>query len=87
MIEHQPSQQRFIMTDAGIDAVLDYVIRGTRINFTHTYVPESLRGRGLAEQLVRAGLAWAREHDYQIEASCWYVGKFLKREEEDEQDD
>lgn len=80
MIEHQPSRHRFVMTEAGIDAVLDYVIRGTQIDFTHTYVPESLRGRGIAEQLVRAGLAWAREQDYQIEASCWYVDKFLTRE-------
>lgn len=80
MIEHQPSQHRFVMTEAGIDAVLDYVIRDKQIDFTHTYVPESLRGRGIAEQLVYAGLAWAREQDYQIEASCWYVDKFLKRD-------
>jgi predicted GNAT family acetyltransferase len=80
VIEHQPSQHRFVMTEAGVDAVLDYALRGNQIDFTHTYVPESLRGRGIAEQLVRAGLAWAREQDYQIEASCWYVDKFLKRE-------
>lgn len=79
MIEHQVSQHRFVMNDTGVDAVLDYVIRGTQIDFTHTYVPESLRGRGIAEQLVRAGLAWARDHDYQIVASCWYVDKFLKQ--------
>ena len=24
------------------------------------------------------GLAWAREQEYQISASCWYVKKFLR---------
>ena len=47
------------------------------IDFTHTYVPFALRGQGLAERLVEVGLAWAKEQGYQIEASCWYVKKFL----------
>ena len=45
---------------------------------TFTFVPESLRGQGIAEKLVRTGLAWAREQGYQIEASCWYVRRFLR---------
>lgn len=80
MIQHQPQQQRFCLHLDGEEAVLDYQLKGSQINFTHTYVPDALRGRGIAEQLVRAGLTWAREQQYQIEASCWYVDKFLRKE-------
>ena len=77
MIEHQPDQQRFVLEQDGHTCVLDYVVRGNTINFTHTYVPFRLRGKGLAEELVKAGLAWADTQAYQKEASCWYVAKFL----------
>lgn len=59
-------------------AVLEYrLLADNGIDFNRTYVPASLRGQGLAEALVRKGLAWARERGYQIQASCWYVQKFL----------
>lgn len=77
MVEHQPAQSRFILCKDEQECVLDYVVNGTHIDFTHTYVPFRLRGQGLAEQLVEEGLKWARGQQYQIEASCWYVRKFL----------
>jgi len=49
------------------------------VDFKSTFVPAGLRGKGIAEQLVRTGLGWAKEQGYQIEASCWYVEKFLKK--------
>lgn len=77
-IEHQPQQQRFVLKLDGEQAVLDYQLTGENINFHHTFVPAAFRGKGLAEKLVRHGLAWAKQHDYQITASCWYVQKFLR---------
>lgn len=49
------------------------------IDFKSTFVPNELRGKGIAEQLVRAGLSWAKDQGYKIETSCWYVEKFLRR--------
>ena len=77
MIEHQVAQSRFILRKNDQECVLDYSLQGSVIDFTHTYVPFSLRGQGLAEQLVAEGLKWAREQGFSIEASCWYVRKFL----------
>jgi uncharacterized protein len=75
---HQPHQHRFVINFEENEAVLDYaMLSETRIDFTHTFVPTTLRGKGFAEQLVRAGLAWAKEQEYEILASCWYVQKFL----------
>lgn len=75
---HQPHQHRFVINFEDNEAVLDYVmLDAKRIDFTHTFVPTALRGKGYAEKLVRTGLAWAREQEYEILASCWYVQKFL----------
>ena len=79
-IDHQPRQLRFVALVDGQEALLEYqLLPRSGIDFTYTFVPESLRGHGVAEKLVRAGLAWAREQGYTIEASCWYVRRFLSR--------
>ncbi|MDX1391024.1 MAG: GNAT family N-acetyltransferase [Rheinheimera sp.] len=75
---HQPQQQRFVLQLDNAEAVLDYTVTGGSIDFNHTFVPPEFRGKGLAEKLVRHGLAWAKQQDYQITASCWYVQKFLR---------
>ena len=76
-IDHDKENSRFIIQQDDHECVLDYVVIGNEINFTHTYVPFRLRGQGLAEQLVEVGLAWAKEQGYEIKADCWYVAKFL----------
>ncbi|QSX30163.1 GNAT family N-acetyltransferase [Shewanella cyperi] len=76
-IEHNPQDNCFLLPLEGFEARLEYRRSGDKINFTSTYVPPELRGRGVAEKLVRAGLQWARAQGLQIQASCWYVQKFL----------
>jgi len=50
-----------------------------RMIFTHTHVPEAMRGKGAAEKLVRAGLADARAHGRCVVPQCSYVALFIKR--------
>jgi predicted GNAT family acetyltransferase len=84
-ITHKPDRQAFIISlpaDDGeaqlAEALLEYTLMDNGvIDFRRTYVPFSLRGKGLAEELVKSGLAWAREQGYNITASCSYVQKFL----------
>ena len=78
-INHQPERARFVSVIDNQEARLEYDLMPRHgINFTHTFVPEALRGQGIAEKLVRTGLAWAREQGFEIEASCWYVKRFLR---------
>ena len=79
VIQHQPGQHRFIAVVDNQEARLEYQLmpRGS-IDFTYTFVPETLLGQGIAEKLVRTGLAWAQEQGYTAEASCWYVRRFLR---------
>ncbi|WLD57870.1 N-acetyltransferase [Salinispirillum sp. LH 10-3-1] len=77
--EHEPQQQRFVIRLPEGEAVLEYQLTDDAVDFSRTYVPQALRNRGLAEKLVRAGLAWARSEDLTMTASCWYVDKWLQR--------
>jgi predicted GNAT family acetyltransferase len=76
-VQHQVAQQRFIIESQGAEAVLAYRLNDQSIDFYSTYVPPAFRGKGLAEKLVRTGLKWAKEQGYTIQASCWYVAKFI----------
>ncbi|HEX4881329.1 MAG TPA: GNAT family N-acetyltransferase [Porticoccaceae bacterium] len=79
-VVHQPGRHRFLCLVDGQEAVLDYRQAGAgQVDFCHTYVPEALRGRGIAEALVHAGLAWARSEGLDTRASCWYVARWLHR--------
>jgi hypothetical protein len=76
-IEHQADRQRFIIIVDNQQALLEYRLQDNQIDFSRTYVADALRGQGLAERLVRHGLQWAQEQQYEITASCSYVQKFL----------
>ena len=50
----------------------------TVIDFVSTYCPPQFRGpTGISEYLVKVGLTWATQQQYQIKATCWYVNHFL----------
>lgn len=53
-----------------------------RVTFTHTFVPPELRGKGLAEKLVRRALEDARTEGRRIVAACSYVAVFIERNPE-----
>jgi len=79
-VNHQPDKQCFTIVTENDEAILEYSLDKNqgKIDFHKTYVPQSLRGKGVAEKLVRQGLHWARENSYEIYATCWYVKRFLK---------
>ena len=81
-VQHLTNQQRFVIANEGGDAVMSYRLftreGNAAVDFNSTYVPPEFRGKGLAEKLVRAGLAWAKEQGYELHASCWYVAKFIR---------
>lgn len=73
-VEHRPDQSRFVVNLGDEQAVMTYKLLANKgIDFDHTYVPKSARGTGIADNLVKTGLGWARENGFHIQASCWYV--------------
>ncbi len=82
VVRHNPSAHRFEATVEGHLAVAEYALEGERVVFTHTFVPPELRGRGIAEKLVRPALAWARAEQRRVVPACSYVATFIARHDE-----
>ncbi len=81
-VRHNAAASRFEAGEGAYLAVAEYVIADGRMVFTHTLVPPELRGRGLAEQLVRAGLELARAEGRRVVPQCSYVAAFIQRHPE-----
>ncbi len=60
-IKHDKENQQFITNVEGKDAYLRYLMRDENtIDFHHTYVPNELRGNGLAAEVVKEGFKYAK---------------------------
>lgn len=87
-VKHQQELQQFVLEQQGATAVLRYQrLTATDggvdwIDFYHTFVPEALRGGGVAAQITSAGVQWAEAEGFRIRASCSYVARFLQRRAE-----
>ena len=82
VVRHRVPERRFEVTVDGFVAVVDYEWEGETVVFTHTFVPPELRGRRIAEQLVRAGLAWAASEQRRVVPACSYVDAFIHKNSE-----
>jgi predicted GNAT family acetyltransferase len=81
-VTHNVAAHRFETTVEGHLSVCEYERTGDVITFTHTAVPPELRGRGLAELLVRTALAEARRENLKVVPACSYVATFINRHPE-----
>ena len=81
-VRHNAANHRFEAEVDGHLSVAEYQIRAGEIIFTHTFVPSELRGRGIAEKLIRAGLDHARREQLRVVADCSYVASFIRRHRE-----
>lgn len=82
VVRHNAAEHRFEAVVDGLRSVADYEMKGDAVVFTHTFVPAKLRGRGIAEKLVRAALGWARAEHRRIVPACSYVEAFVRRHPE-----
>jgi predicted GNAT family acetyltransferase len=82
MMTHNEAEHRYEATVDGLLSVCEYEVVDDKIVFTHTLVPPELRGRGIAEQLVRPALADARAAGRKVVPACSYVAVFIQRHRE-----
>lgn len=81
-IAHEPSSPRFVAVVEGQESVLGYRLTGSTMTITHTNVPPSLRGRGIAGELTRFALETARKQGWKVVPVCSYAAAFLKQHPE-----
>ena len=77
LVINNTRKSRFELAVDGSMVVAEYNLSPGAIAFTHTLTPPALRGRGLAAQVVKAGLEYARERNLKVIPMCWYVAEYI----------
>ena len=73
---------RAALPEAGRPAELTWRALGPLRIADHTFVPPEMRGRGVAQQLVEALVADARQEGFKIVPQCSYVAALFRRHPE-----
>ena len=81
-INHSKNASRFETTVDGTTAYISYVDNGDVMVFDHTIVPSEIGGRGIAGELTKHALEYAREHGKKIVPACSYVAGYLQKHPE-----
>ena len=76
---HDAAAHRFAISVDGTDAFVDYEQHGAQMVITHTRVPESIGGRGIAGQLTRAAFDHARTAGWTVRPRCSYAAAWVER--------
>ena len=71
------STGRFELERDGHVAYLEYTATGEVLALLHTEVPAALRGTGIASELARTALDYAREHNMKVDVVCPFAAGFL----------
>ena len=78
-VSHQPEAKRFHATVDGHEAQLTYRLGDGRMTIGHTGVPGAIGGRGVAGELVRAALDFARSEALKVVPACSYAAAYIQR--------
>lgn len=81
-ISHNQAQQRFETKVENLLCVIDYQLDQSNLALTHVGVPKPIEGRGIAAELTRSALDWARSKKYRVIPVCPYVQAWLRRHPE-----
>jgi len=81
-VTHDIDKQKFYMVVDGLESHLEYARMNSILNLNHTYVPNELRGKGIAGKIVKAALTYAEENNLKIIPSCSYVADYIQRHKE-----
>lgn len=78
-IQHNRAAQRFEVEVEGTLCVLDYTLAEGGMAITHTLVPPAAGGRGVAGELVRTALDFARAKGWKVAPLCSYAEAWMAR--------
>lgn len=80
-IMHDPENKHFYVIVNGARAYLAYMDLGKQtLDIYRTFVPDILRGQGIAARLTEHALQYARLRGYTVIPSCSYVERYMERE-------
>lgn len=81
-ISHNRSRHRFETEVDEKMCVLDYQLGPQQMTITHTEVPASVGGRGIASALTEQAMLTARAEGWKVMPACSYAAGWLGRHPE-----
>jgi uncharacterized protein len=77
------TRSRFELEEMGETAYLEFDMDSAGwITLLHTEVPEALRGRGIAGELAKTGLEYARDNQLKVDVICPLVANYISKHPE-----
>jgi len=73
---------RFELEQDGHIATLEYTLAGDVLTLIETEVPPELRGSGIAGELAKTALDWARANHKKVDLVCPFVAGYLRKHPE-----
>lgn len=81
-VRDNKAQSRFELDVEGAVAFANYRLTPSTVIITHTETPRSLRGRGIASELVKGALELIRADGLKVVAGCSFVVDYLAKHPE-----
>jgi predicted GNAT family acetyltransferase len=81
-VRDNKAQNRFELDVEGAVAFASYRLTPSAVIITHTETPRSLRGRGIASELVKGALELIRADGLKVVAGCSFVVDYLAKHPE-----
>lgn len=81
-ITHDMVGHRFTTNVDGHEGYVDYETGDGRIVITHTVVPKEIGGRGIAGELVKEALEFARSEGLKVVPQCSYAAGYIEKHPE-----
>ena len=78
-IVNNSGHNRFESQHEGQIAVAEYRLSNNVMTVTHIVVPPALRGQGIATDLARAVVEYARAHGLSIVPQCPFMAAYFRR--------
>jgi predicted GNAT family acetyltransferase len=81
-VRDNKAQSRFELDFEGNVAFANYRRAPSTVIITHTETPRSLRGRGIASELIQGALELIRADGLKVVAGCGFVVDYLRKHPE-----
>jgi predicted GNAT family acetyltransferase len=81
-VRDNKAQNRFELDVEGAVAFANYRLTPSAVIITHTETPRSLRGRGIASELITGALELIRADRLKVVAGCSFVVNYLAKHPE-----
>lgn len=82
-IRHDAAGKRFVLALDGAEAELNYrAVDATTLDYYRTFVPNTMRGGGIASKLTERALQYAQQHGMKILPTCPFIVTYIERHPE-----